>query len=178
MDTDTILQLAETSARSVRKRHGLTWTHEDFEDARQEAATGIVHALRVRPNMPERYYQTAGIRAVTCYVFRHASVHAQYGEEGQPIEAVPRGWSRPLTDADFPALRCVLSAVPRKAGARGGPKTRDQIAVARDLIILEALSEGCTRNAIAARLSIPKSRLDPYIVKLRHRLAALAAERI
>jgi hypothetical protein len=178
MNADTILQLADNAARHVQKRYSLEWTREDCEDTCQEAAAGILHALRVRPQMPERYYQTAAIRAVLCYAFRRTSVHAQYGEDGEAIDPLSCGWTQPLTDDDIPAVRRVLSAIPRKPGARGGPKTRDQIAVARDLIILEALSRGHSRAEIGARLSIPKSRVDPYIAKLRHRLAAIAAERI
>ena len=195
MDDDTILKIAHASARHIQKYYQLSWTHEDWEDAIQEAAMGVVEALQCKPGMHERYYQTSGNRAVIRQQFRRSSINTLStdcieeherehgsGKNGKlgtaqmvPIEVPSYGWQTgPLTDEDIPKIRALLSIVPRKPGARGGPKTRDQLAIARDLIILQALSQGSTRTQIAVILGISKSELDPYIHKLRERLKSLA----
>lgn len=89
---------------------------------------------------------------------------------------MPRGWARPLADEDMPQLRRALSIVARKDGARGGPKTRDQIAVARDLMILKGLSEGRTQAEIGEALGLSRLDVGTYRQAIRARLAKVAAQ--
>lgn len=180
MEADAIIDLADKAARHVRKRFDLQWTREDFEDARQEAATGIVRALRdASEGVSNGYYFRAGAQGATRYAFRRTSIRAESVAErtdGTAMGYPSRGWAQPLEDADFPKLRTMLGRVHRKANARGGPTTRDQLAVARDLIILEGLSRGLSQSEIGARLALPKGHVHRYQQQLRLRLAAIAAE--
>lgn len=180
MEPDAILALAERAARSVRKRHELAWTAEDFEDACQAGAEGIIRALRDAPDKGEGYFFNAGRQAASRYAFRHTSVAAQTltcadggsREDGAAVNGISRGWSEPIEDAQLPQLRQVLSRVVRKDGARGGPKTRDQLAVARDLIILVGLSRGLSQTEIGADLSVPATHIHKYRQSIRRRLSA------
>lgn len=184
MDAVHILDLADKAARCVRRRYDLQWTPEDFEDARQEAAASICRALRDRPNMGEGYYFRAGVQGATRQAFRHASLHAgsltrsdgSTIEDGEPIETPSRGWATPLGDAELPTLRRLLGTVRRKPDARGGPKTRDQLAVARDLVILVGLSEGLSQSQIGEQLGLPKGHVHKYQQNIRRRLAATKGE--
>jgi DNA-binding NarL/FixJ family response regulator len=184
MDAATILDIALQAARLVRRRYDLQWTPEDWQDARQEAAAGVVRALRDAPGMPHGYYVVAARQGATRFAFRQAngdhsvragSLARANGtdiEDGQPLDPQSRGWSRPLDDEDLPALRRLLSRATRRAGARGGPKTRDQLAVARDIFILRALSEGRSQAQIGEALGLPKNHVHKYLQQIRRRLAA------
>lgn len=170
MDAAAILNLSERAARSVRKRHDLRWTPEDYEDACQEAAAGIVRALRDGPqDAGEGYYVRAGQQAVARYAFRKPEpAQAPLYEQASPVPQ-----SRPsLFDGDVSALRAALTST-GCASARGGPRTRDQSAVARDLVIIQMLHEGSSRAGIAHRLGTTKNNVDGYISMLRRRLARL-----
>jgi DNA-directed RNA polymerase specialized sigma24 family protein len=184
MDAAAILDLADLSTRLVRRRFSLVWTHEDTEDARQEAAAGILRALRDAPGKPRAYYVRAGEQAVIRFVFRRPSVYAEplvradgtEREDGETIESSHRGWNRPLTDDELPAIRALLVRAIRKSDARGGPKTRDQVAAARDLMILVGLSEGLSQSQIGELLGLPKGHIHKYQQQIRQRLAAIAEE--
>lgn len=168
MEAEAILDMADRAARTVRKRFDLSWSYDDFEDARQEAAAGIVRALRDRPGRGEGYYFNAGAQGATRYAFRHSSAYADSltcgdgteREDGGTIEPVDRTWSVRIDDETIPLLRRALNYVARKAGARGGPKSRDQLAVARDILLLQELSEGRTQRQVAELLGIGRTDKD------------------
>lgn len=181
MNGEEILELASYAARNVHCRFSPRWTPEDWQDARQEAAAGICRALKSLPTdiRNERaYLRRAGEQGATRFAFRHSSIAyaAPLTDDGKPIEAPSSGWQIPIEDEDMPRLRAILSAVPRKDGARGGPKTRDQLAVARDLLILRGLSRGMTHQEIANELGDRKRNVHSYLTRIRSRLAALAAQ--
>lgn len=180
MDAEMILDMADRAARHVRKRHNLNWSYDDFQEARQEAAAGIVRALRDRPGMGGGYYFNAGAQSATRYAFRRSSAYADSltcgdgteREDGGAIEAADRTWAVRIDDETIPLLRRALNYVARKANARGGPKSRDQLAVARDILLLQELSEGRTQQQVADMLGIGRTDVGAYRRQIRRRLAA------
>lgn len=200
MDGEAILKLASYAARNVHCRFSLCWTPEDWQDATQEAAAGICRALKSLPSdlhNERAYLKRAGEQGATRFAFRSsapwgvlssdmrddlrqedfdADQSDSHADEGEPVIGSSRGWQTPLEDEDMPRLRAILSTVPRKDCARGGPKTRDQLAVARDLVILRSLSRGMTHQEIADEIGDHKRNVHSYLTRIRSRLAALAAQ--
>lgn len=183
MTDEEIIDMADRAARSVRKKYDLNWSYDDFQDARQEAALGIVRAWNTHPNQGAGYYFNAGHQGATRYAFRRYSVHTDSitrddgtdRDDGSAIESVDRAWSVRIDDETIPLLRRALNYVARKVGARGGPKSRDQLAVARDIILLQELSEGRTQQQVAELMGIGRTDVGAYRRSIRQRLAAFIA---
>lgn len=176
MNENRIRDVADLAARSVRKKFEFTWTSEDWEDARQEAALGILRAIRRHPEKREAFYMNAGMWAIMTRTFRQNSIaHAQPIEArgapflcGRPIEANARGWARPLTDEDFPRLRDLMLAVRATSGAR------QQKAAVEDAIILIMASQGTSQSAIAQILGMTAHNVHCRLRLIRNRLADYA----
>lgn len=180
MDARTILELAEQSTRTVRKRHDRwSWTREDFEDACQEAAAGIVRALRDYPGRSNGYYVRAGEQAATRYAFRRTSVRdasklLDYAGAA-PLEQRRgyhdgRPWSRELTEEETRRVWRLLYEARSKRGVRGAE------AADRDTAILLLLSRGWTHALIAERMGLTRNHVHKYRQDIRRRLERIAAQ--
>lgn len=197
MSPEEIVRMAARAAAFVRRRYDLYWSQDEWKDVRQAAGEGIVYAMREKADQKPGYYWVSAVQSATRCAFREIAkctdlrtwslsldqieAMEQLHEECdayQPrwlVEPIQRKcWIYPITDDDIPALRAMLTKAPRRTGARGGPKTRDHVAVARDIRILEGLSEGLSRDVLASRLGMSRNDLNGYIGVLRKRLQRIA----
>lgn len=183
MDTTTILDLADSAARSVRKQRALNWTHEDFEDARQEAAAGIVRALRDLPSGVRdvrAYCWRAGRDGATRSAFRSTSIRTisltlpsgAVCEEGTAIESSSRVWSWQPTADQLATLRQLLYESRSKRGERG------RLATEMDIATLRLLMDGRTQIEMASVLGQTKTTVNKRLCDLRQRLAKIGEEQL
>lgn len=181
MQTEEILRIARSAAKTIKLRYEQDWTAQDWEDAVQSGALGVIRGLEYSQN--GSYLYRAACDEITRWLFRQrrgqSSVHSisteQVLEENQNaelagVEPAGKAWSLNVSSVKQ-SLYATLYASRKKKGTRGKAATE------RDVQIILLLSQGYNYEAIANELGISPNLVRKTRQDIRNRLRQIAASR-